>query len=171
MTDVVESSSDRHTDIFMAAESGTNVAKTSQPPVNSWSLNSPVNLMGVRPSYMDNGTAYNQVLDKVGARKYLRANGTYELNVDSKQMQYINDVINGTNTNGSGSDYGYDMGIYDPPSLERGSRSSSYDSDLDGMPDTWEIANGLNPDINDSGADLDGDGYTNIEEFLNLIDS
>jgi pectate lyase len=41
------------------------------------------------------------------------------------------------------------------------------DSDHDGMSDSWETAQGLNPNSNDSAADKDGDGYTNIEEFLN----
>ncbi len=45
------------------------------------------------------------------------------------------------------------------------------DSDLDGMPDTWEKAHGLNPDeASDNKLDSDGDGYTNIEEFLNGTD-
>lgn len=35
------------------------------------------------------------------------------------------------------------------------------------MPDGWEKARGLNPMVSDSAADRDGDGYTNIEEFLN----
>jgi pectate lyase len=41
------------------------------------------------------------------------------------------------------------------------------DTDHDGMSDTWETAQGLNPNTNDSAGDNDGDGYTNIEEFLN----
>ncbi len=42
------------------------------------------------------------------------------------------------------------------------------DSDRDGMPDAWEIARGLGPrNPADSAADRDGDGYTNIEEYLN----
>ena len=40
------------------------------------------------------------------------------------------------------------------------------DTDRDGMPDDWEIANGFNPvDAADASTDADGDGYTNIEEF------
>jgi type VI secretion system Hcp family effector len=39
------------------------------------------------------------------------------------------------------------------------------DSDGDGMPDEWEIANGLNPFFNDAFMDLDGDGAANIQEF------
>jgi pectate lyase len=44
------------------------------------------------------------------------------------------------------------------------------DSDGDGMPDDWEKQNGLNPEDEDDGAkDVDGDGYTNIEEYLNSL--
>ncbi len=38
------------------------------------------------------------------------------------------------------------------------------DSDGDSMPDGWEADNGLNPRVNDSGADPDFDGLTNVEE-------
>lgn len=42
------------------------------------------------------------------------------------------------------------------------------DADQDGMADAWETANGLNPaDAADRNGDLDGDGYTNLEEYLN----
>ncbi|MEW6355381.1 MAG: pectate lyase [Planctomycetota bacterium] len=42
------------------------------------------------------------------------------------------------------------------------------DSDHDGIPDEWETAHGLNPnDPSDGPKDKDGDGYTNVEEFLN----
>jgi pectate lyase len=42
------------------------------------------------------------------------------------------------------------------------------DADLDGMPDAWEREHGLNPADGDGHrADADGDGYTNLEEFLN----
>lgn len=41
------------------------------------------------------------------------------------------------------------------------------DTDLDGMPDTWELATGTNPAVQDHNGDLNGDGYTNLEEYLN----
>jgi len=45
------------------------------------------------------------------------------------------------------------------------------DSDGDGMPDTWETRYGLNPyDQADANGDISGDGYTNIEKFINGID-
>ena len=44
------------------------------------------------------------------------------------------------------------------------------DTDGDGMPDDWEIANGLNPnDPSDANGDCTGDGYTNIEKYINGI--
>ncbi len=50
------------------------------------------------------------------------------------------------------------------------------DADKDGMDDAWEITHGLNPALNDRNGDPDGDGLTNIVEFLfgskpNLADS
>ncbi|NCC51972.1 MAG: hypothetical protein EOM20_12260, partial [Spartobacteria bacterium] len=40
------------------------------------------------------------------------------------------------------------------------------DDDMDGMPNSFELAHGLNPnDPDDALADLDGDGFTNIEEY------
>ncbi|MBL8025668.1 MAG: hypothetical protein JNL74_04620, partial [Fibrobacteres bacterium] len=42
------------------------------------------------------------------------------------------------------------------------------DTDNDGMPDFWEDAMGLNKNgQEDASADKDGDGYTNIEEYIN----
>jgi len=41
------------------------------------------------------------------------------------------------------------------------------DGDRDGMPDSWERKHGLDPDSPDDRGDPDGDGYTNIEEYLN----
>ena len=48
------------------------------------------------------------------------------------------------------------------------------DSDHDGMPDWWELAKGLNPnsapgDFSDSNSDPDGDGYSNLEDYLNWL--
>ncbi|WP_455585582.1 polysaccharide lyase [Bacteroides sp.] len=46
------------------------------------------------------------------------------------------------------------------------------DSDMDGMPDEWEIRNGLDPnDPSDAIKDCNGDGYTNIEKYINGIDT
>ncbi|UGU15758.1 polysaccharide lyase [Sinomicrobium kalidii] len=45
------------------------------------------------------------------------------------------------------------------------------DSDKDGMPDKWEKKYGLDPnDPSDANGDINGDGYTNIEKYINGID-
>jgi hypothetical protein len=40
------------------------------------------------------------------------------------------------------------------------------DSDGDGLPDAWELANGTNPNFNDALADADHDGLNNLQEFI-----
>lgn len=46
------------------------------------------------------------------------------------------------------------------------------DTDGDGMPDEWEKKNGLNPnDPSDANLDCNGDGYTNIEKYINGINT
>ena len=40
------------------------------------------------------------------------------------------------------------------------------DTDGDGMPDGWEIQYGLNPLVNDAASDKDGDGTSNLDEYL-----
>ncbi|MCB9259837.1 MAG: T9SS type A sorting domain-containing protein [Ignavibacteriales bacterium] len=46
-------------------------------------------------------------------------------------------------------------------------RSADYDSDLDGMPNTWEIENGLNPNDPEDRNNISINGYTNLENYLN----
>lgn len=50
-------------------------------------------------------------------------------------------------------------------------KGESYiDTDKDGMPDAWEKKYGLNPnDPSDAVKDCNGDGYTNIEKYINAI--
>lgn len=43
------------------------------------------------------------------------------------------------------------------------------DTDRDGMPDAWETARGLDANAADDSGDDDGDGYTNVEEYLSCL--
>ena len=43
--------------------------------------------------------------------------------------------------------------------------SSVIDTDGDGIPNWYELENGMDPNTNDASLDLDGDGLSNIEEF------
>jgi pectate lyase len=49
--------------------------------------------------------------------------------------------------------------------------SAPADSDGDGLSDTWERTRGLDPQRPDNNGDRDGDGYTNLEEYLNVVAS
>lgn len=54
------------------------------------------------------------------------------------------------------------------PQLESGTASADHDED--GMPDDWELARNLDPaDATDGAKDGDGDGYTNLEDYLNSL--
>jgi hypothetical protein len=50
------------------------------------------------------------------------------------------------------------------------STAAPADTDHDGMPDHWEMKRGLNPkDAADRNSDLNADGYTNLEKYLNEL--
>ena len=54
------------------------------------------------------------------------------------------------------------------PKLARA--AAPVDTDRDGMPDAWEKAKGLNPrNASDGNKDRNGDGYTNVEEYLHSL--
>ena len=54
------------------------------------------------------------------------------------------------------------------PELTYNKAQVPVDSDGDGMPDEWEKKYGFDPnDPTDGAKDADGDGYTNVEEYLN----
>lgn len=49
-------------------------------------------------------------------------------------------------------------------------RPDDWDPDNDGMPTAWETTHGLDPsDPADGAVDPDGDGYTNLEDYLNGV--
>jgi hypothetical protein len=92
--------------------------------------------------------AFNLVLDRAGA--FPR---------DPMNTRTVAEARNGTGSLGKIND-AFLTSALTPP----------LDSDLDGMPDSWESARGLNPfDPSDAARDRDGDGYTNIEEYINEL--
>jgi hypothetical protein len=78
---------------------------------------------------------------------------------DAVDQRIVREVIDGTGSIGIGSGY---------PNLRSGTPLT--DTDHDGMPDEWELRYGLDPNNpSDGNGDLDGDGYTNVEEYLNEL--
>jgi len=107
--------------------------------------------------------AYNDLLAEGGAgnSKYISCSGEWVNRRDAHDTRVVNHVKNGTGT------------IIDDPSEVGGYLTISpgtpcADSDHDGIPDVWESSHGLNAsNAADNKLDADGDGYTNIEEYLN----
>ena len=104
------------------------------------------------------------LLPSVGASRHLDDKGEWVSIRDSVDERVIADYVDGTGILPSKV---ADVGGY--PELSGG--IPYVDSDHDGMPDAWEIANGFDPsDASDGGKDADADGYTNLEESLNGTD-
>ena len=113
--------------------------------------------------------AYNKVLAYVGASLYR----------DEIDARYIEETKTGTATyKGSITksdgiiDKVSDVNGYTEDTFAKGSHPAGFDSDNDGIPDAWEIANGLNPnDASDASTyTLDSKRYyTNIEVYANSL--
>lgn len=111
----------------------------------------PVPSVATDPSHV----ALQRILDEAGAKLPVRDA------VDARIVQEIETgkgrIINSQNEVGRWPGYPQKT----PPA----------DNDRDGMPDAWELAYGLEPNGDwNSRQDLDWDGYTNLEEFLNGTD-
>lgn len=99
-------------------------------------------------------TACDDVLMNAGATLLKR---------DAVDIRIVNEVINGT---GKIINDEADVGGW--PQLT--SAEPPTDSDRDGMPDDWERRHDLDVnDPTDRNGDADGDGYTNLEEYLNAL--
>ena len=102
----------------------------------------------------DAGEAFVRVLENTGALLPRR---------DSVDQRLVTEVRNGS---GRIIDSPEQVGGY--PDLDDGTPPP--DSDHDGMPDDWEAHWGLDPyNPADGNGDLDGDGYTNVEEYLHSL--
>lgn len=117
----------------------------------------------------DAATAFSKVLDYAGASLYRDdVDARYKREVTSGNPEYIGSV---TGEEGL-IDLVADVEGYTEANFGTSSRPAGFDSDGDGMPDDWEIANGLNPDDpgDGNGKKLDTKGwYTNLEVYLSNV--
>ncbi len=102
--------------------------------------------------------AYNMVLDHAGCSLPVR---------DTVDKRIIEEVRNGTATYGDNGIITYPGDVGGWPELANG--TPPVDSDHDGMPDSWETDNGLDPDNPDDRNSLGPNGYTMLENYLNSL--
>ena len=113
--------------------------------------------------------AFNKVLAYGGASLYRdEIDARYMEEAKTGTAQY-----NGSITQSPGIiDKVSDVNGYTESTFGTASRPADFDTDKDGIPDAWELANGLNPN-DDSDAltySLDGKGYyTNLEVYANSL--
>jgi len=122
---------------------------TSSTTSEDWRRMTPWPAPAVTTTTMSHSYAL-EMLESIGATKPLR---------DSVDVRIINDFANVTGRIRDTINYPSDFPSFSSP-------TPPIDNDNDGMADSWENANGLNTSSDDSAADADGDGYTNIEEYL-----
>ncbi len=105
--------------------------------------------------------AYEDVLAGAGATMGIDELGNFYYRRTSGDTRIVDTVRNGT---GNIVDDPSDVGGW--PTMR--SATPPADSDHDGMPDAWENLYGFDPNSASNGPkDADGDGYTNVEEYLN----
>lgn len=114
--------------------------------------------------------AYTKVIEHSGASLYR----------DDVDVRYMEEVRTGTaKYKGSVTgkwgliDIVADVNGYTEDNFESNKRPAGFDTDGDGMPDEWEIANGLNPNDASDGnlytIDTERQWYTNVEVYMNSI--
>lgn len=119
-------------------------------------------LLGSPTAILSADEALVDVRENVGANARLSADGSVVENLDVLDSEWLGNVRSGTYVARA------NRSEYNVPAIDGGEPYA--DRDRDGMPDAWESSRGLDPDVDDSAADDDADGYTNLEEFLNQVD-
>ncbi len=130
------------------------------PVPASWRRSAPLPRQSFPITLDDVNNLENVLLPTVGASQRLDCNGNWVLNRDAVDTRLINEYKAGTGIIPTAET---DVGGF--PIMDPGTPCA--DSDHDGMPDAWEIAHGLNPKDPSDGPKLNGDGYSNLEHFLN----
>lgn len=107
--------------------------------------------------------AYVEVLSKAGAR--LPKLDAIDLRILAEAKGDIDPVYGGV--------LGANKGIIDTqaviPAPTYKSEDAPIDSDGDGIPDEWELQNGLDPNELSDGAQISNSAYSNLENYLNSI--
>jgi hypothetical protein len=138
----------------------------------SYFTNTQFSISGESFTPMTANEAYTDLVvnRNVGAHWGLNADGTVSKYYDALDEDAFTEALNDTFTSADASFTYPNRSTYVLPTLPNNTRPVGYDTDSDGIPDTYEIAQGWNP--NSANDDVvDASGYTQLELFLNEVDS
>jgi hypothetical protein len=117
-------------------------------------------LTGPFPIIADSASDLDSImLPTIGASRRLDENGDWVLNRDAVDVRLVGQYQNGTGGIPTTED---DVGGF--PTIDPGTPYA--DSDHDGMPDSYELAHGFNPNDPSDGPTIAADGFSNLEHFL-----
>ncbi|WP_179334812.1 Ig-like domain-containing protein [Winogradskyella costae] len=121
-------------------------------------------ILGKIPVIFDALELKTQIVPNAGASKRLNQDGSISDNNDALDTAWKANIEAGI----------YVVEIseanYTVPAIISITREDSYDSDNDGMSDEWELLQ-FNTTLHDGTLDSDGNGYTDLEEYLNGVDA
>jgi hypothetical protein len=149
----------------------------------AWDSNDKPDLAGYRIYYGPTSKNYKYSVDVgkvtsctvsglIEGKKYYFAATAYDTHINESDFSFeISYQVPSIDTDGDGFRDSNDDFPFDPfewlDTDEDGiGNNADEDDDDDGMPDSWEIDYELNPLIDDAQNDQDGDGVTNLEEYL-----
>jgi len=130
------------------------------------------------PQFTVSGKVYNadmtQAIQSVtiaGNQVYLDENNEFYIQLPyTSEQTGLTLSANGSSTSNSFENISFDLQYSNPRRYfvligQDLTLLPDTDSDNDSMPDVWENANGLNPNVNDANLDADNDGFSNIDEY------
>ena len=142
---------------------------------NQFRTLTPYPQLGFEIPVLDTDTLLDELLKDTGANKFFDSNGNVAFEVDIVDNRYITNM---SQRNYVEYEWNEDWASYahyidwqsNVSNVPINTRPADFDFDRDGMPDVWEIEKGLDTGVDDSALDRNGDGYTNIEEYINQVD-
>lgn len=122
-------------------------------------------------NYIKTITPVSELLSAEEAYAWILAHGGASLPVRDRIDQYVIDEMASYGTAGTKNGISSEKTLPHKGQANLSGGVKPLDSDGDGIPDSWEIANGLNPNDASDAAAIAANGYANIENYVFTIDS
>ncbi|MEC3966160.1 hypothetical protein [Flagellimonas halotolerans] len=132
---------------------------------NQYFVSNQYPLLGAKVQIQDAVDAYESTMENVGANRFISDSFEPQFYLDPYDSGKVNNVLNDVSTTPK------DYSNWIVPNIPINYRADNFDSDGDGMPNQWEVTKNLDPNNPaDGNEDFNNDGYTNLEDYLNLVD-